>query len=82
MERRLSNVVHARYDEGIRRGTLAVNPSAESACSALLGGTCEWEASARVAGGLAGLGALGALGCGEVVIGRVAVGGAQDSHLA
>lgn len=75
MERRLSNVVHARYDEGIRRGTLAVNPSAESACSALLGGTCEWEASAGVAGGLAGLGALGALGCGEVVIGRVAVGG-------
>lgn len=75
MERRLSNVVHARYDEGIRRGTLSVNPNAESACATLLGGTCEWEAFADVAGGLGGLGALGSISCGEVVVGRVAVGG-------
>jgi len=77
MERRLRNVTHARYDEGIRRGTLTVNPGSESACRALLEGTCEWEASGSPGGlgGLAGLGGLGVLGCSEVVTGQVALGG-------
>lgn len=73
----LENVVHARYDEGIRRGTLTVNAGAESACAAQFDGICEWEALADVGTGLGGLGALAAsLSCDDVVLGQVALGGA------
>ena len=75
MGRYLENVVHARFDEGIRRGTLSVNAGAERDCAAALGGTCEWEALADVGSGLGSLGALATLSCSEVVLGQVAVGG-------
>lgn len=76
-ERHLQNVVHARYDEGIRRGTLSVNAGAESACAVRFEGTCEWEALADVGSGLGGLAALaGSFSCSEVVRGQIALGDA------
>lgn len=76
MGRYVQNVVHARFEEGIRRGTLRVNAGAQSACDAELGGLCDWEAFADPGGALASLpGSLATLSCGEVVRGQVALGG-------